>query len=137
MPYLTPEELDTHLYEEQLNEIVRDDESLIEKAIAAAVSEAKSYFGRFDLEKLFTIVDDENLKNQVKDIALWRLLRLANPNISMELARTNYQDTIKVFVKIQEGKVTPDNWPLKADLTPLEESGNIGWSSNMKRRNHY
>lgn len=145
MPYLLAGDFDTHMYSEIRDEIVRDDNDIITKAVAAAVAEAKSYLGKYDLLKLFgsedvePTVDDENLKNKVKDIAGWYLIKLANPNINMELFRTLYEDAIKWFKDIQIGKADPEGWPYKEDdaATGFDEAGNIQWSSNVKRRNHF
>jgi phage gp36-like protein len=143
--YLTPTELTTHIYPEIADEISREDDSIIEKAISEAIQEAKSYLSRFDLMKIFgndatePIVEDENLKSKVKDIAVWRLVRLANPNISMALARTNYEDAIRWMKDVQKGTADPEGWPYKPtdQTTPLTEGAAIGWGSNTKRRNHF
>lgn len=144
MPYLLPDDLDTHIYGENLAEIVRNDDVLIEKAISAAVAEAKGYLFRFDLVALFGTEDDdpthedENLANKVKDIVLWNLVKLGNPNIQMELARTTYEDAIKWLTMVQSGKQVP-GWPLKSDNpdTDYSEEGRVQWDSNPKRNNYY
>lgn len=147
--FLLAGDLDTHIYSEIRDEIVRDDADVITKAIKEAIVEAKGYMSRFDLLKLFgndaadpvvdPTVDDENLKSKVKDIVIWRLIRLANPNINIELARTNYEDTIKWFQSLQAGKVDPEGWPYKVDdaLTKFNENNTIQSSYNKKRRQHY
>ena len=96
MPYLIAGDFDTHLYSEIRGEVIRDDNDILAKAVTSAITEAKSYLSRFDLLKLFgkgevdATVEDENLKSKVKDIACWYMIKLANPNISMELFRTLY-----------------------------------------------
>jgi len=145
MPYLLAGDFDTHLYSEVRNEVVRDNNDIIDKAIISAVTEAKSYLSRFDLLKLFgnddtpPTVEDENLKGKVKDIACWRMIKLANPNISMELFKTLYDDAIKWLKDVQSGKADPEGWPYKKDEaeTDYNENDNIQWSSNIKRNNHF
>lgn len=118
---------------------------IVAKAIQAAVAEAKSYLSRYDLMQLFgddttpETIADEHLKNIVKDIACWYLVRLANPNIDMTLFRTIYEDAIKWLVLVQKGQADPEGWPYKPDDpdTDYDESAGIQWSSNTKRRQHY
>lgn len=186
MPYLTAQDLTTHIYPEIITEIIRDYTTeyanqaafpimgitgrqyvsladnkvfkwngdryyeappfdIVDKAIKTAIAKAKSYLSRFDLLKLFgnhlttEEVDDENLKSLVKDIACWYLVRLANPNINLELFRTIYEDAITWLVLVQKGGADPEGWPYKEDNadTEYDESSGIQWSSNQKRRQHY
>lgn len=144
MAYLLSGDLDTHIYSEDKEEIVRMDADIITKAIAAAVAEAKSYLRRFDLLAIFGTDDidatfeDENLKNKVKDIVLWNLCKLGNPNIKVEMARSCYEDAIKWLMMVQKGAVAP-GYPMPADdpATGLREDQDIQWDSNPKRNNHY
>lgn len=117
---------------------------IVGKAIQSAIDEAKGYMGRYDLVKLFGTADtepvheDENLKNKVKDLGVWNLLKLCNPNISLELFRTVYEDAIKWFDKVINGKLDA-GWPIAVDdpATTINEAiGDVTWHSNPKRQNH-
>jgi phage gp36-like protein len=135
-------DLYSHLYPEVIEEIVRSTDpanDVLLKAIQAAETEAKAYLNRFDKAAMFVPTNtDELLRGKVKDMAMWHLCKLANPNVNLELARTLYEDALKFFTMVMKGEVDPDGWPLKDDPnTPLDESGHIAWSSNIKRRNHY
>lgn len=144
MAYLLPEDLKTHIYSENADEITRDDDEIIIICIDAAVAEAKAYLSRFDLIKLFgtdliaPVFIDANLKNKVKDIAVWQLVCLANPNIKMEVARTRYEDAIKWLTMVQSGKADP-GFPVPTDDedTDFNESAGVQWDSNPKRENHF
>lgn len=118
---------------------------IVGKAIQSAIDEAKSYMGNYDLVAIFGTDDtaptyaDENLKNKVKDIAIWHLLKLCNPNINLEFFRTVYEDALKWFDKVINGKLN-GNWPAPVDdpETPENEApGQVSWDSNPKRSNHY
>src|ERR1035437_217614 len=146
MSYLLPGDIDSHLYDEIKNEIVRDDNDIIVRAIDEAVTEAKGYLSRFDLVKLFGFGDDsdatvidENLKSKVKDIACWRLIRLANPNINVAMFRTNYEDAIKWFQGVMKGQIDPEGWVYKTNdiTTPFPEGNAVTYSSNKKRFNSF
>lgn len=116
---------------------------LVRTAIKNAVGEASSYLNRYDLKKMFSDTDaertfqDDMLDGKIKDLASWHLIKLSNPNINVEMFRTNYEDAIKFFKDVMKGYADP-RWPLQDDPdTDLDESGHISWSSNIKRSNHY
>jgi phage gp36-like protein len=146
MPLLLPTELSTHLYPEILDQITRADATISTRAITAAESEVASYLHRYDVEGMFTTpstatgIGLEHLKTLVKDVACWQLLKLANPNVSLELFRSMYEDAIKFLDKVMKGQATPAGWPLKPDDPDTDENEGIGpvdWTSNTKRSNHY
>lgn len=133
------------LYPEIIEIITREDDTIVERAINTGIAEAKSYLSRFDLLQLFgtgeveKTVDDENLKSKVIDLAVWQLIKLANPNIDLKLFRTNYEDAISFFEGVKKSKLGPDGWPYKIDdpETSFPEGNIISYSSNTKRNNHW
>lgn len=186
MPYLSIDDLSTHLNPEIILEIVRDNvkeyanlaafpitgikrynykaldtskyyiwdgDSYIErvfvdkvrKAINTGLGEAKSYLNRYDHELMFSDDDskrtykDDMLDGKVKDLVIWHLVRLGNPNSNLEIIRTSYEDAIKYFDKVMKGLIDPANWPLKANnpATPNDEAGNVEYRSLTKRINHF
>lgn len=142
MPYITKADLASHLYTENIDEITRGDDTLVTRAISAGISEAGSYLSRYDLAQLLgspATPADENLKMKIQDLACWHLVKLANPNISLELLRTAYEDAITWFEKIMGGKMNPQGWPYHDTSTdPAPPAGDeIYGTSNLKRRNHY
>jgi len=144
MAYLTKDDITTHIYPEIRDEITRGDDTLITKAIITGVGMAKSYLNRYDLIKMFSDDDtlrtfsEEFLNSVVKDVICWHLIRLANPNINLELFRQSYEDAIKFLEKVQRGGPDPA-WPLKPDdpATPNDDAGNIMYVSFPKRINNY
>jgi phage gp36-like protein len=143
MPYLTEADLKTHLYDETVDEIHRTDGSIVTTAISAAIAEAKSYLGRYDTAQLFhdttPVPVDENLKNKVKDIVCWHLVKLANPNVNFEVYRTAYQDAIRWLEMIMKQQLDPEGWILKTDdpNTEWPEDSAIHFTANTKRNNHF
>src|SRR3546814_18053199 len=85
MACLTAEDLGTHLYEEELSAIVREDETITATAIDTSIDIAKSYLIKdYDTETIFSATgDDRNaaLLSILKDIAVWELITLANPSV--------------------------------------------------------
>ncbi|MGQ0739131.1 MAG: phage protein Gp36 family protein [Bacteroidota bacterium] len=143
MAYLLVGDMDTHIYSENRDEIVRSDNTLVYGAIDAAVAEAKSYLGRFDLLALFgdaesdPSFEDANLKNKVKDLALWHLVTLGQANIKIELARSRYEDAVRWFEKVADRKISP-GFPKPEDKadTDSNEGKGIEWDSLPRRNNH-
>ena len=148
MPFLTQTDLTPPLYQEIIDEISRADATIVERAINTGIDEAKGYLSRFDLLKIFgdsqtsPEVDEQylyTLKAKTKDIIAWELVKLANPNVNIELMRTAYKDAIEWFMKVQSGKVDPAGWPYKADdpTTDFDEGSTIQSSYNPKQTQHF
>jgi len=140
MAYLTKDDLQSHIYVENIDEITRADDTKVTQAINAGIAEAKSYLSKYDLTQIFAdTFDDENLKNKVKDIVCWQLIKLSNPNIDVAMFRTAYEDTIDYFDKIMAGKIDPDGWPYKPDdpATTFPEGSSVTFSSTLKKCQHW
>lgn len=138
--YLTQTDLESHLYADIITEIVRGNDDLVTRAIDSALGEVKSYLRKYDLIKLFSDeVIDEHLKSKVKDVACWNLIKLANPNVDIQLFKQLYDDAIAWFKEIMKGNADPDGWPYKTDdaTTSFVEGSSMSWSSNKKRGNHF
>jgi phage gp36-like protein len=146
IPIVTPASLTNKVYEEVINTITRNDGGAIaQEAIEAAIAEAKIYLSRYDLVQLFgdpvagtsATFTDTFLTNIIKDMALWQLFSLANPNISLELARTKYEDAKKTLREIQAGKADP-RWPYIDTTGETAPQGNsVVFNSNTKRKTHF
>lgn len=145
MAYLVIGDLNTHLREEIIDKITRNDDTIVDQCIEQAIQEAKGYLGKYDLDALFdpdndSFVDDPLLKQKVKSIACWYIVQLANPNVSIEMMRTGYEDAIdKYFKEIQKGNIDPPGWVYKTDDedTGRVEGSGFYSSYNTKRTNHW
>jgi hypothetical protein len=144
MPLITSADLATNIYPEIITEITRSDGTVTDRAIAAAIQEAKMYLGRYDLVQLFgtdTVapsISDEYLKCLVKDLACWHLLRLSNAGIDYTAFRTAYLDAVAALKNIMAGQASPEGWPYVDTTSESAPPGDsISWSSNPKRNNYY
>lgn len=144
MPIITQADLATNLYAEIITEITRSDATITDRAIVAAVSEAKMYLSRYDLLQLFgtdstlPVIEDEYLKALVKDLACWHIIRLSNTGVDHGGFRTAYQDAITVLKSIQSGQAQPEGWPYAETISPtIPDGDSISWSSNPRRNNYY
>lgn len=143
MAYLIADNLKTHIHQEKLAAITRDDATIIDEQILAGIGEAKSFCSRFDLDKLFDdanadFVNDANLLLKVKDIVCWNILTLSNPGLDLELFKLKYEYAIDWFKMVQNGKADP-GWPVPEDDSDTDrvEGSEVQWESNTKRTNHY
>ena len=81
MAFITPEELETHLYKENIEAISREDETILTAAIDAAIEEAYGYLGAYDRKRIFEATGSQRnalLLIFVKDIAVWHFVNLCN-----------------------------------------------------------
>ena len=139
MALLVKADLYQNMYQEIVEEISRNDNSHITKALARGETQVMSYLNRFDKTLMFGgSYREDYLISICVDVVCWHLVKLANPNVNLELFKTVYDDALKELDKIQNGKTSP-GWPLKPDnpATPIAEGGILVWSSNTKRNNHY
>lgn len=150
---IQPEELETELYPEIVGVITRSNPEEVKAHIRAAEDFAKAYLFKYDLIALFgtetepPTVGDEFLKKAIKIIASYFLVRKANPNVSLELFRQDWELIIGNehipgwLTNIKNGTINPD-WPLKPDdpNTPDDESlmhQDVFWKSTEKRTQRF
>lgn len=139
MPLLLPGDLKTHLYAEIVSEITRSDADITTRAIDKAEAEVKSYLNRYDVGAMFVTTNtDQYLRSIVTDVACWQLIKLANPNVNLELFRTMYEDAVKTLEKIQAGKQQPA-WPPRPndENTAIDDAGQVEYTSNSRRTSNY
>lgn len=143
MNFLEIEELNTHLYAEISEEITRENDDIVQEAIDTAIDEARGYLTKYDIQKVFnpdTLEErHKKLLSVVKDIAIWHVIILGNPNIEVAIREKRYNASIEWLAKVQKGFIDP-LLPLPAPNPPLNAgsiNGEIKWSSNPKNYNQY
>lgn len=138
MSYITKEEFTTHVYEENQQVISRGDDTKVDTALSAAISEATGYLSRFDTDSLFAATAENRdpiLIMYLKDIAKWHFFNISNAGGDIELAKERYDMAIKWLDKVQSGRVTPKGWPYpEGDNLPVPS---FIISSRPKRGNYY
>jgi hypothetical protein len=134
---LTIDDLKTHLYTEVIETISRDEESLVQEAIDAAELEAVGYLERYDTEDLFSKEDgnrDKTLLMYLKDMAVWNLLAVSNPDTDLDFREKRYKTALNWLTKIQGGKLTPKKWVLSTVQTANDA---FAITSEPKRETSY
>lgn len=142
MAFLTPEELGTHLYRENIEVIARHDETILLAAIDTAIAEAYGYLGAYDREVIFNTVGDKRnalLLTFVKDIAVWHFVCLSNAGTEMQLRQDRYENAIAWLKAVQKAEIKP-NLPILDDTDNDGKPDGIGeyiYGSNPKRSQHF
>lgn len=135
--YLNIEELKTHAYDEELQVLIRDDETIALAAIDVAVELAKSKLAKhYDTEAVFSATgNDRNalLLKIVKDIAVWELIGLANPGIHYADKKFRYEQAVDWLTAVFKGM--PADLPKRTDETSRASS--FSFHSNPKRNNYF
>ena len=137
---IEPQDIYSRIYRENVALITQEDEELIYRAIAAAISEVKMYLSRYDLPALFgdghsaAPVSDMFLKNLCVDIAVWRLLLLGCPGISHATARECYESALNYLRDIQAMRASPDGWPYRDTTASTAPQGNTVEAAYIPKR---
>lgn len=141
MSFLTPAELNTHLYVEVVAEIERHptNRTLLQEAIDAAIAEVKSYLSAYDKTAIFGATG--NARNPIillytKDVAVWHYINLCNVDVDYEERRERYEKATEWLGRVQSGKVVPELPVPEVENTP-DGRGFIKWGSNTKRNNNF
>lgn len=141
MAYLSPCELDTHLRQDNLLHIARQDETLILVAIDTAIAEARGYLAAFDRDRIFTAEGHERnalLLALVKDIAVWHFIKVCNGGVDLEYRKALYDRAIDWLSDVQRGRIQPDLPRIDADHDGNPDPGDIYiFGSNLKRKQHF
>ncbi|MDM1074210.1 DUF1320 family protein [Empedobacter brevis] len=136
--YLSPEELKTHAYDEEIGAIIRDDETIALASIDMAIEYASSKLMKhYDVEAVFATTGTTRnplLLKIVKDIAIWELIGLANPSIDYEDKKFRYQQAVDWLTAVYKGM--PTNLPIK-EQEDENKASSFTYHSNPKRTNHY
>ena len=141
MAFITPEELETHLYKENIEAISREDGTILTAAIDAAIEEAYGYLGAYDRKRIFSATGSRRnplLLIFVKDIAVWHFVNLCNAGTELELREKRYDRAIAWLRQVQKGETTA-NLPVidnDGDGKP-DTAGEYIYGSNPRRNQHF
>jgi len=137
--FIVEEELKTHLRNEQLAAITRNDDTIAPAAIDGAIAEAKGYLGDYNSEEIFGKTGSDRhplLLIFVKDIAVWHFITLCNVGTQFEIREKRYDRAIKWLEGVQSGKITIE-LPKKTDADGNATKQPVKFSSNPKRTQHF
>ena len=137
--YVTKEEIKTHLYDYQIDQITNGDDTIVTSAIAAAEGEVKAYLAnRYDTEAIFAQTGtgrSELVAAHVKTIAAYRLLLLCNVDAIYERYQTAYDHSVEFLKRVADGLLSPD-LPYRQTGSG-KPAGTIQIESNPKFKHDY
>ena len=137
--FLTPEELKTHLYTENIDIISRNDVTILQAAIDGAIQESKSYLSSYDRDSIFSASGDARnalLLIFIKDMSVWHFINLCNAGTEMEIRKARYDRAVDWHKAVQKGQVSPD-LPVIIDDKGDSSAGQVIYGSNVKRNQHF
>lgn len=113
--FLTPEELNTNMYSHIINEITDGEVDIVAQKIKAAICEVSSYLSqRYDTEKIFSAkgdARDDLILEQVKDLAIWNILKLSSAETLYDQWEKRYESIIDYLTKVAKGIIVPAKLP--------------------------
>lgn len=130
--FITIAELNTAVYEYQLQQIIEQNQDIALTAIATAEQEVRSYLTpnsrkewqdgrpRYDVEAIFSKQGSERnplIMQHLKTVAVWYVCQLSNVDLIYEHIKERYDRATDHLKRIAKGEVT-------LSLTLLEESTN-------------
>lgn len=137
--FIQPQELKTHLYDYQVDQITDGDTTIVDTAIDTAVAEVKSYLAnRFDVQAIFSQSGNSRhplIIEHVKVCACHHLLHLANVDALYDRYDQAYQRSIEYLQKVADGALTPD-LPYRESTTG-NPPGTLQISSNPKFHHNF
>ena len=132
MAFITPKELETHLYKENIEAISREDETILTAAIDAALQEAYGYLGAYDRKKIFEATGSQ------RNALLLIFVNLCNAGTDLQLRQDRYERAVAWLRQVQKSDIKP-NLPIideDGDGKP-DTAGEYIYGSNPKRNQHF
>lgn len=136
MAFIEKTDLKISILIDELNQITRNDDTLVLQSISAAVSEMRGYlYDSYDVDAIFGATGTDRHQLLVKyavDIAVWGIVAATQAGQDLEDRQARYDRAVKWLRMVQK----MSNY---ADL-PLRETTiqtHIRINSGTKRNNHY
>jgi len=136
MAFLEKADLYILILEDELEEITRGDDTIINAAISSAVSEARTHlFDSYDVDEIFGATGSSRhalMVNLVSDIALYFIVGRSQAGQDVDDRKARYDRAIKTLTAMKKSETYSD-LPRREET----EQTHIIYGSNTKRSNHY
>jgi phage gp36-like protein len=134
--FLTKVDLLTYIIAEELDEITRADDAIIDACIEAAVGEARTYlYDSFDVDTIFNQTGSNRhslLKRIIANIALYDIVSRCQIGQEIDQRKARYDESVKWLKSVQKTETYAD-LPRRATT----EQTHIKYGSNLKRTNRF
>jgi hypothetical protein len=135
MAFITKEDFTSHIYEESIGVISRNNEAKVTEALTVGIQVATRYLTKYDTAAIFATEGADRLKytelmTYIKDIAKWHFVAVCNVQVDLELAERRYKAALIELGKIKAGEEIT-GWPV-----PTETTARPYRSGSNKKFNH-
>lgn len=139
MSFISIAEMKDYLYEENVDVITRNDDTIVESAIDTAVSEAKGYLANYDKTAIFAQTGTGRnalLLTMCKDLAAFHIIKLSAAGVNYEYRKQVYDRAVQWFKDVQRGNIVPD-LPSPVTTEGVAYTNQIRYGSNPKKQQHF
>ena len=138
MSFLVKADFSSAIHTEILDAMTRNDDTIVDVAIDTAITEMKGYLtARYDVDAIFNTTGTGRhpvILAFAKDIALYHLHCVHNPNKLPEMRTKRYERAMEWLKSVNALKINPD---LPTATIAEPDKKQIQFGSNPKRQNHY
>lgn len=137
MAFIEKTDFESSIHIEILDAITRGEDSVWQKAVAAAITEMSGYLNaRYDTAVIFAAAAEQ--RNPVillfaKDIALYHAHSVHNPQKIPDIRVKRYDDAIAWLKGVNRQEINPPGLP----VPETEGKPFVQWNSNSKRTHHF
>lgn len=136
MAFIAKSDLYLSILQDELNQIVRQDDTIIDQAISAAEAEMRAYlYDSYDVDTIFSATGAARHQLLVKyavDIAIWAIVAATQAGINLEDRRQRYDRACKWLKMVRDSKTYAD---LPRRTTTKQK--HIVYGVGRKRNNYY
>lgn len=128
-----------YLYEENVDVITRNDDTIVLAAIDTATAEARGYLSNYNTAAVFAQEGSARnalLLTMCKDLAAFHIVKLSAAGVNYEYRKQIYDRAVQWLKDVQKGNIIPDLPVLSTESgTPL--TAQIRYGSNPKKVQHF
>lgn len=136
MAFIQKSDLYLSILQDELNQIVRNDDTIVDQAISAAEAEMRAYlFDSYDVDAIFSATGSNRHQLLVKycvDIAIWAITAATQAGIALDDRKARYDRACKWLKMVRDSKTYAD-LPRRATTKQKHISYGVG----RKRNNYY
>lgn len=137
MPFITATDLHVSILADELNQIVRNDTTLISMAISAAEAEMRSYlYDSYDVDTIFSQTGEDRhalLVRHCVDIAVYGIVAATQAGQDLDDRKARYDRAI-AWLKMVMKMGTYADLPTRPATEQVHIQSGNAWT---KRNNHY
>ena len=138
MAFIDKADIEREIRAEELTQITRNDDTLVQFGIDAAIAEMKGYLSKFyNVDVIFSQTGASRntlLVNFAIDIAIYILVSTALPGQNLEDRRARYKRAIDWLKGVSKGEIDTD-LPVIPVTDSVNKRGAVG--EHNKRENYY